>query len=159
MTVTSTVLIKFWSDFIGKPCNICRLWGCHLHYLSNSVWCGSLKALKTKISFPISTWTPQKHQFLQLSLVSKSTVKFLFEYYRPLPPQFHESFYITAGLVYCVSSKIIYWKIVKDYQNAICVLCCTLWPKSTNAKFRLSPIYSCFLFKILLSCFSISIIY
>jgi len=41
MTVASTILTKFHSNFVSKSCNICRIWCCDLRCLSNSIWCGS----------------------------------------------------------------------------------------------------------------------
>jgi len=37
----NTILIQLLSNFGDKSCNICRIWGCDLHYFSNSALYGS----------------------------------------------------------------------------------------------------------------------
>jgi len=52
MTITSTILIKFHLDFIGKSCNICRIWGWVLYYPSNSVWSCSFWSTQNRCHNP-----------------------------------------------------------------------------------------------------------
>lgn len=52
--LTPTILIKFHSHFVGKSCNVCRIWECDLNYLSNPGLCDSHQSAQRRPTFPLA---------------------------------------------------------------------------------------------------------